>query len=124
MLEPLISQRNLAYFDTSYCMVGHTQIPVAFFQFDANPGGCKTLAPPYDGPISLEVEARLILNPGSVGQPRDGNPAASYAVLDTEALTWELRRVPYAVEITQERMRARGLPPRGAVSPDGSPPGR
>jgi len=54
----------------------------------------------------------MILNPGSVGQPRDGDPRASYAILDTEAMTWELRRVPYPIEITQERMRARGLPRR------------
>jgi diadenosine tetraphosphatase ApaH/serine/threonine PP2A family protein phosphatase len=56
--------------------------------------------------------ARIILNPGSVGQPRDGNPDASYALLDTDAMTWEHRRVSYPIEITQERMRARELPPR------------
>lgn len=111
VIDPLIAQRNFAYFDTTYCLVGHSHIPVIFFQLEANPGGCKTLVPPYGGPVSLKVEGRLILNPGSVGQPRDGNPDASYAILDTEAMTWELCRVPYAVEITQERMRARDLPP-------------
>jgi diadenosine tetraphosphatase ApaH/serine/threonine PP2A family protein phosphatase len=55
---------------------------------------------------------RAIINPGSVGQPRDGDPRASYAMLDTEQMTWEFRRVPYSVEITRERMRARGLPSR------------
>ena len=54
----------------------------------------------------------MILNPGSVGQPRDGDPRASYAMLDVENKTWQFRRVAYPVEITQERMRARGLPPR------------
>jgi diadenosine tetraphosphatase ApaH/serine/threonine PP2A family protein phosphatase len=54
----------------------------------------------------------MIINPGSVGQPRDGNPQASYAMLDAENMTWEFRRVTYPVEITQERMRARGLPRR------------
>jgi diadenosine tetraphosphatase ApaH/serine/threonine PP2A family protein phosphatase len=54
----------------------------------------------------------MFLNPGSVGQPRDGNPQASYAILDTDAMTWELHRVPYPIEITQERMRARNLPRR------------
>jgi hypothetical protein len=47
-----------------------------------------------------------------VGQPRDGNPQASYAILDTEAMIWEHHRTSYAIEITQERMRARDLPPR------------
>jgi len=111
VIDPLIAQRNFAYFETTYCLVGHSHIPVIFFQQEANPGGCKTMVPPYGGPVPLKVEGRLILNPGSVGQPRDGNPDASYAILDTEAMTWELCRVPYAIEVTQERMRARDLPP-------------
>ncbi len=112
VLDPLIAQRNYAYFDTPYCLMGHTHIPVVFCQFDSNPVGCKTFVPPFNGPVHLEVEGRLMLNPGSVGQPRDGNPDASYAILDTDTMTWEHRRVPYPIEITQERMRARDLPPR------------
>jgi diadenosine tetraphosphatase ApaH/serine/threonine PP2A family protein phosphatase len=54
----------------------------------------------------------MILNPGSVGQPRDGDPRASYAILDSDTSTWEYRRVEYSIEITQERMRARNLPRR------------
>lgn len=113
LIDPLIAERNFAYFETPFCLVGHTHIPIIFCQLKDNPTGCRTLMPPYDGPISLhDVESRLILNPGSVGQPRDGNPDASYAILDTDAMTWEHRRVSYPVMITQERMRARGLPPR------------
>lgn len=112
VLDPLIARRNFAYFETPFCMVGHTHVPVIFHQSSANPEGCKTLLPPYGGPVHLEAEARMILNPGSVGQPRDGDAQASYAILDTEAMTWEHRRVPYAIQITQERMRARHLPPR------------
>jgi diadenosine tetraphosphatase ApaH/serine/threonine PP2A family protein phosphatase len=47
-----------------------------------------------------------------VGQPRDGDPRASYALLDTDKLSWTFHRVAYSIEITQERMRARGLPRR------------
>jgi diadenosine tetraphosphatase ApaH/serine/threonine PP2A family protein phosphatase len=112
VLDPLIAQRNFAYFDTPYCLVGHTHIPLIFFQPSDDLDGCKTMTPPYEEPIPLEVEGRLILNPGGVGQPRDGNPYASYAILDTDAMNWEHRRVSYAVEITQERMRARELPQR------------
>jgi len=113
VLDPLIAQRNFTYFETPFCLVGHTHVPVIFYQSNDNPERCRTLAPPYNGPIYLEeINGRMILNPGSVGQPRDGNPYASYAILDTDAMTWEHRRVPYAIEITQERMRARGLPPR------------
>jgi predicted phosphodiesterase len=112
VLDPLIAQRNFAYFETPYCLVGHTHISVVFHQLDDNPNGCKTFLAPYGEPMSLELEGRLILNPGSVGQPRDGNPDASYVILDTDAMTWEQRRVAYPIEITQERMRARQLPPR------------
>jgi diadenosine tetraphosphatase ApaH/serine/threonine PP2A family protein phosphatase len=54
----------------------------------------------------------MILNPGSVGQPRDGDPRAGYAILDTDEMTWEFHRVSYPVEIVQERMRARRFPRR------------
>ena len=55
-------------------------------------------------------EARWLLNPGSVGQPRDGDPHAAYLVLDLAARTASWRRVPYDVERTQAEMRAAGLP--------------
>jgi len=113
VLDPLIAQRNFAYFETPFCMVGHTHVPVIYFQSSGSPNGCKTWPPPYEEPLSLEnAQGRLILNPGSVGQPRDGNPQASYAILDTDEMTWEHRRVAYPIEITQDRMRARELPRR------------
>jgi diadenosine tetraphosphatase ApaH/serine/threonine PP2A family protein phosphatase len=55
-------------------------------------------------------EARWLLNPGSVGQPRDGDPRAAYLVLDLEAPTAGFRRVPYDVERTQSEIRNAGLP--------------
>jgi diadenosine tetraphosphatase ApaH/serine/threonine PP2A family protein phosphatase len=59
--------------------------------------------------LSLGVGRRL-LNPGSVGQPRDGDPHAAYLVLDLDARTATFRRVPYDVERTQAEIRAAGLP--------------
>jgi len=47
-----------------------------------------------------------------LGQPRDGDPRAAYAVLNLDKKVWEFRRVAYSISITQERMRARGLPLR------------
>jgi diadenosine tetraphosphatase ApaH/serine/threonine PP2A family protein phosphatase len=55
-------------------------------------------------------EARWLLNPGSVGQPRDGDPRAAYLVLDLDARTAAFRRVPYDVERTQSEIRAAELP--------------
>ena len=110
VLDAGMAATNFAYFSTPFCLIGHTHIPIVF-ALDEQHGRCYPLAPPYPGPIQLGSH-RMFLNPGSVGQPRDGDPRASYALLDTEAGTWELRRVAYPLEITQERMRARNLPRR------------
>jgi diadenosine tetraphosphatase ApaH/serine/threonine PP2A family protein phosphatase len=103
---------NFRYFDTPFCLVGHTHIPLTF-AFDKERLRYHVMMPPYTDPLPLaNTDMRLILNPGSVGQPRDGDPRASYAILDAEMGTWEHRRVAYPVEVTQERMRDHGLPPR------------
>ena len=62
-------------------------------------------------PAVLELPGgRRMINPGSVGQPRDGDPRAAYAWLDSATATVELRRVAYDIRSTQDRMRALGLP--------------
>jgi putative phosphoesterase len=74
----------------------------------------------YDGLVighthvqhEARVDDRLILNPGSVGQPRDGDPRAAYAVLDTETNGVDLRRVEYDVESAHREILASGLPER------------
>jgi diadenosine tetraphosphatase ApaH/serine/threonine PP2A family protein phosphatase len=58
------------------------------------------------------LEPRAILNPGSVGQPRDRNPRASYAIYDPEAQIWDYRRVEYDIPAVQKRMKAANLPDR------------
>src|SRR3974390_286592 len=60
--------------------------------------------------LRVEADARYLLNPGSVGQPRDGDPRAGFAIADLERNAIEFWRVPYAVEEVQERMRAARLP--------------
>ena len=57
----------------------------------------------------------MLANPGSVGQPRDGNPQASYAVIDTDAATIQWSRVAYDIALVQAAMRAAGLPDRLAA---------
>lgn len=111
LLDAGLAMINFRYFSMRFCLVGHTHIPIAFALNEAI-DRCYTLVPSYSEPIPLSGAYRMILNPGSVGQPRDGDPRASYAILDTDAGIWELRRVVYPVEITQERMRARNMPRR------------
>ena len=95
--------------ETPYCLVGHTHVAVIFAE--ESQGRVDARSPSYGVPISLD-EQRLIINPGSVGQPRDSDPRAAYALLDIEAMTWEHRRVPYPIHLTQERMREHDLPSR------------
>jgi diadenosine tetraphosphatase ApaH/serine/threonine PP2A family protein phosphatase len=109
ILEKSTAAANFAYFDTPYCLVGHTHSPVRFEEI--SPSRVRLQLPVYNEPLSLNGQ-RIILNPGSVGQPRDSDPRAAYALLDTEKMSWEYRRVAYPVKVTQERMRHHGLPHR------------
>lgn len=113
ILYPSIAKPNFAHFGTRFCFVGHTHAP-AIFRYrrtDEDTHVCEAIRVPYAHTLPLG-EDRLIINPGSVGQPRDGDARASYAILDTDALTLEYRRIYYPVEVTQARMDAAGLPVR------------
>jgi predicted phosphodiesterase len=103
-----IATINLAHFDTNYCLFGHTHRPVLYVD-DVTTGRCDSHLMPLRDPVPLP-EQRLLLNPGGVGQPRDSDPRASYALLDLQDNTIELRRVPYAITETQELMVSLGLP--------------
>jgi diadenosine tetraphosphatase ApaH/serine/threonine PP2A family protein phosphatase len=103
-----VAGANLASFDTRVCLHGHTHVPIVYRADDGNVHAVPALP---GAPVSVEL-GRLLVNPGSVGQPRDGNPAASYLVIDTGAQTAQFRRVTYDVAATQRLMRDAGLPPR------------
>ncbi len=110
VLDPLIAALNFPHYQTPYCLVGHTHTPIIFRQVGQG-GECEPIAPRYDVRIPLNG-TRQIINPGSVGQPRDADPRAAYAILDTERMTWEFRRIPYDVEAVQKRMRQVDMPER------------
>ncbi|TDE86607.1 metallophosphoesterase [Deinococcus sp. S9] len=91
--------------------VGHTHVPAVYATLNAPVGEwVKQQAFPEGGSYLLPPSARVILNPGSVGQPRDGNPHASYAIYDSGHGHFEVFRVPYDVVQTQEAVLAAGLP--------------
>ncbi len=69
--------------------------------------GATEVLPPQPGATVQLDRGRYIINPGSVGQPRDGDPAAAYLLVDTVARTFGHRRVAYDVDRTQTEMRAR-----------------
>jgi diadenosine tetraphosphatase ApaH/serine/threonine PP2A family protein phosphatase len=146
---------NFPYFDTLYCVVGHTHLPTIFLQpimdhvtpmraatraldrklalamatpggptrsalesgelaFDSHRGAggapCERWSP-TPGWWQIPPNYRAIINPGSVGQPRDGDPRASYAIFDS-TYGFEFRRVPYNIPETQRKIAACGLPER------------
>jgi len=93
---------NFPLFATPYCLVGHTHLP-RIFRLRAD--GTVTAREPQAGEVLTLGAERLIVNAGSVGQPRDGDPRAHYAVLDTSAGTILFDRVEYPIILTQARMR-------------------
>lgn len=109
LLDSYTATRNFDYFDTPYCVVGHTHIPVIYHHTE-NERLARLLIPKSHTPLRLTP--RLILNPGSVGQPRDRDPRAAYAIYDTAFQTWEYRRVDYDISEVQQRMEAVTLPAR------------
>ena len=106
VVSPESAAANFLHFDTYRCLVGHSHIPficrpqedsAVFQQF------------PLDTPIELAND-RMIVNPGSLGQPRDGDPRATYVIYDSDAGTVCHYRTEYDIPKTQERMADRGLP--------------
>ena len=103
-----VARANFPEFATRHCLVGHTHVPLVFRNDD---GRIETLQPSDGSTLPLD-DRRTIINPGSVGQPRDGDPRACAMVIDTDerSVTW--RRIPYPVKVTQQRMRDVKLPER------------
>ncbi len=110
ILDTETALENFAFFETQLCLVGHSHVPLVF-HLDLETkelGGFVGL----DGDqVTLDTGFR-ILNPGSVGQPRDGDPRAAYALLDTDAHTWTWHRIAYDIAETQRRMREFDMSPR------------
>ena len=108
MAYPSTARLSFHYFSSRYCLVGHTHVPLVFLDAEMNP---ETFHPGPKAPLTLD-DKRAIINPGSVGQPRDGNPDASYGVIDTAEAVMHFRRVGYDVASIQARMRELQFPER------------
>ncbi|MGD0116338.1 MAG: metallophosphoesterase family protein [Dehalococcoidia bacterium] len=93
--------------ETKYSLVGHSHLP--FLTEEGNDGKVWTSAWRDGDRVNLP-ESRMIINPGAVGQPRDGDPRAAYAMYDSDARTITLHRVEYDIGATQEEIHAAGLP--------------
>jgi diadenosine tetraphosphatase ApaH/serine/threonine PP2A family protein phosphatase len=103
VLSPAVAWAAIATAPERLVLVGHSHVALRF-----TPEGDLGLAP--DGTELELTEGRWLLNPGSVGQPRDGDPRAAWLLLDLGQGRASFRRVPYDVERTQAEIREAGLP--------------
>lgn len=102
-----VARGNMAAFSTPYCLVGHTHVPLAFLlQQDR-----LEAVQPNGAPLDV-AGRRALLNPGSVGQPRDGDPRAAALLIDTETCVVAWQRVEYDVVQVQRLIADAGLPRR------------
>ncbi len=108
VLDRQVAAENLAHFTTQVCFIGHSHVPLLFAQSSA--GQTQFGLAATNQVTELQPDTRYIINPGSVGQPRDGDPRAAYAVWDTDAQTVRWCRVPYDIAATQRAMRDANLP--------------
>ncbi len=98
----------LALFPAPIIMFGHTHLPAVFsIDKDLNVSG---FAVREDATVRLDPGKRYLINPGSVGQPRDRNPKTSFVILDTDKRTVQFFRVEYDVLKTQASILKAGLP--------------
>jgi len=111
LISTSIASENFTFFQSQYCLVGHSHVPLVFRDENGSCSFSKLTAN-----IGLMLgQSRLIINPGGVGQPRDGDPQASYAIYDSETSLVRLYRIPYDIAATQDKMMQNGLPVRLVV---------
>jgi len=111
VMNTQVAKNNLSFFDTPWCFVGHSHFQ-AVFQFHARNDNMTVVVPrPAE---QYELKERAILNPGSVGQPRDRDSRAAYAIFSPEKRIWEPRRAEYDIKAVQKLILDAGLPPRHA----------
>lgn len=105
VFDKLEAAASFTYQNTQVCFFGHTHHPMAFVRDSMVKVGLYTK-------LKVEPGKRYFVNVGSVGQPRDGDARAAYAIYDVPQQMIELRRVAYDIPNQQRKIRAAGLPDR------------
>ena len=109
IFDELDAVRALKVSTRPLCLFGHTHYPVTFELSEDSFDSVGSAAAP-EMRIQMKVGSKYLLNPGSVGQPRDSDPRAAYAIVDTNTRCVELYRLKYPVEETQMKIIKAGLP--------------
>jgi predicted phosphodiesterase len=102
-VEDALRQRNS--FEEKICFIGHSHVP---FVFEFCPSGHAVRPLPR---VKLSPDCRYLVNVGSVGQPRDGDPRAAFCVYDLDAGSLEIVRTDYPISSVQKKILDAGLPP-------------
>jgi diadenosine tetraphosphatase ApaH/serine/threonine PP2A family protein phosphatase len=108
VLDTAVAQANLELLDGAVCFHGHTHVPGIFAL------ASETVTHEYRVD-TFPLQGPALVNPGSVGQPRDGLPTASYGIWDVDEETFEFRRVRYDIKGAQRAIRKAKLPERFAL---------
>ncbi len=107
LLSEMQCSENIKLLNTQILFYGHTHIPM-YFCLNSNNRIEGDFLKPF-AKIKLNECIKFFVNPGSVGQPRDGNPMASYGVFDSQSMIFELVRVNYDVKKVQDLMKKQGM---------------
>ena len=105
MVDDYAASKTFALLENNVCFIGHTHIPGAFMS-DKN----GQLYYAAEQLINIKEGNKYIINVGSVGQPRDGDPKAAYCIYDTDKKNIQIKRVNYDVQATRKKIIAEGLP--------------
>ena len=109
IFDELDAVRALKVATRPLCLFGHTHYPVTFELSEQSFDSVGSASGPQMQ-VQMRAGCKYLLNPGSVGQPRDGDPRAAYAIVDTNKRHVELFRLEYPVEETQTKIIKAGLP--------------
>ena len=101
---------HLGLQETPFGLVGHTHVPLLVIEDRTAIEGCQLYRLREGEAVDLRDGPKMVINPGSVGQPRDGDNRAAYAIYDSTAATITLKRVEYEIKATQTLMTEAGLP--------------
>ena len=112
IMDSLTAKMALAFIEKDLAFVGHTHLPVCFIYDKKADKMTKKILKHNE---KIQLHDKMVLNPGSVGQPRDHDPRASYGILDLSENTWEIHRVEYDIPAVQKRILEVGMPEKHAV---------
>ncbi|HYU18412.1 MAG TPA: metallophosphoesterase family protein [Chloroflexota bacterium] len=109
LLSAAGAEASFAHFEGPFCLVGHTHIPSLFMRAEDGQVVVRRIVDEAEVELA-QPGCRFILNPGSVGQPRDDDPRAAFMIVDTDRRSATWRRISYPIKRTQDKMRRAKLP--------------